>query len=55
MQDLLDGPDVLVLLDAQCAESPAAYLAPLLRLDPRTVIVLPLRFRRQLVGILAAR
>ncbi len=51
VQDLLDGPDVLVL-DAG-AESPAAYLAPLLRLDPRTVIVLPLRFRRQLVGILA--
>ena len=35
------------------AASPAPYLQPILRLEPRTVLVLPLRFRRQLVGILA--
>ena len=51
VQDLLDGPD-LVLVDASAA-SPAPYLHPILRLEPRTVLVLPLRYRRQLVGIFA--
>ena len=49
VQDLLDGPD-LVPLDAGDAALPA-YLDPMLRLGPRSVLVLPLRFRRQLVGI----
>jgi diguanylate cyclase (GGDEF)-like protein len=51
VQDLLDGPD-LVVFDAGGPSLPS-YLDPLLRLDPRSVLVLPLRFRRQLVGILA--
>jgi HAMP domain-containing protein len=51
VQDLLDGPD-LVLLDAAGGSLPA-HLDPLLRLGPRSLLVLPLRFRRQLVGILA--
>jgi diguanylate cyclase (GGDEF)-like protein len=51
VQDLLDGPD-LILFDS-AAESLPSYLEPLLRLEPRSVLVLPLRFRRQLVGILA--
>jgi diguanylate cyclase (GGDEF)-like protein len=51
VQDLLDGPDLL-LLDAAAGLLPA-HLDPLLRLGPRSLLVLPLRFRRQLVGILA--
>jgi diguanylate cyclase (GGDEF)-like protein len=51
VQDLLDGPG-LVTLDAETAGLPA-YLHPLVGLGPRTIIVLPLRFRDQLVGILA--
>jgi diguanylate cyclase (GGDEF)-like protein len=51
VQDLLDGPD-LVTLDA-AEDALPAYLGPLLRLGPRFVLVLPLRFRRQLVGVLA--
>ena len=51
VQDLLDGPG-LVTLDAATAGLPA-YLHPLVGLGPRTIIVLPLRFRDQLVGILA--
>jgi diguanylate cyclase (GGDEF)-like protein len=51
VQDLLDGPD-LVMLDA-VEDALPAYLDPLLRLGPRFVLVLPLRFRRQLVGVLA--
>ena len=50
VQDLLDGDD-LIALDVSAALLPA-YLDPLVRLAPRTVLVLPLRFRRQLVGIL---
>jgi diguanylate cyclase (GGDEF)-like protein len=49
VQDLLDGPD-LVLRDAGDAALPG-YLDPMLRLEPRSVLTLPLRFRRQLVGI----
>ncbi|HUR93836.1 MAG TPA: EAL domain-containing protein [Gemmatimonadales bacterium] len=51
VQDLLDGPD-LALFDA-AEEGLPAYLEPLLRHGPRSVLVLPLRFRRQLVGIFA--
>jgi diguanylate cyclase (GGDEF)-like protein len=51
VQELLDGPDA-VLLDASSGAMPA-YLAPLRRLEPRSLLVLPLRFHRQLVGILA--
>ena len=50
VQDLLDGPD-LVQLDVEGDTLPR-YLEPLVRLGPRTVVVLPLRFRRQLVGML---
>ena len=50
VQDLLDGPD-LVTLDAADEELPG-YLDSLLRLGPRSLLVLPRRFRRQLVGIL---
>jgi diguanylate cyclase (GGDEF)-like protein len=51
VQDLLDGPD-LMRFDAECDLMPG-YLAPMARLGPRAVVVLPLRFRRHLVGILA--
>ncbi len=51
VRHLLDGPE-LVLLDATAGSLPA-YLEPLLGLGPRSILVLPLRFRRQLVGILA--
>ena len=51
VQDLLDGPEV-VLLDATDSDMPG-YLTPLLRFGPRSLVVLPLRFRRQLVGVLA--
>jgi diguanylate cyclase (GGDEF)-like protein len=51
VQDLLDGPD---LVRHDVTERPLpAYLSALLPLRPRTVVVLPLRFQRQLVGILA--
>ncbi len=50
VQDLLEGPD-LVQLDVEGDTLPR-YLEPLVRLGPRTVVVLPLRFRRQLVGML---
>ncbi|MFL5493691.1 MAG: EAL domain-containing protein [Gemmatimonadales bacterium] len=51
VQDLLDGPEVR-LLDLPLGRSPS-YLEPLLRLQPSSVVVLPLRFQRQLVGIIA--
>ena len=51
VQDLLDGPD-LVLVDP-ASEGLPSHLHPLLRLEPKSLLVLPLRFRRQLVGILA--
>ena len=51
VQDLLDGPEVL-LLDPPAGRSPS-YLEPLLELHPGSVVVLPLRFQRQLVGIIA--
>jgi diguanylate cyclase (GGDEF)-like protein len=50
VQDLLDGPD-LVLLEPETDQLPG-YLEPLARLGPRSIVVLPLRFQRQLVGIL---
>jgi len=51
VQDLLDGPEVL-LLDPPAGRLPS-YLEPLLELNPSSVVVLPLRFHRQLVGIIA--
>jgi diguanylate cyclase (GGDEF)-like protein len=51
VQDLLDGPEVH-LLDPAGGPAPS-YLAPLLELQPDAVVVLPLRFQRQLVGIIA--
>jgi diguanylate cyclase (GGDEF)-like protein len=51
VQELLDGPD-LVPYDAS-AEGLPRYLEPLLRLGPRSIVLLPLKFRQQLVGILA--
>ena len=50
VQDLLDGPG-LMLLDTANGDVPA-YLHPLVRLGARTVVVLPLRFRDTLVGVL---
>ncbi|MGN6393226.1 MAG: putative bifunctional diguanylate cyclase/phosphodiesterase [Gemmatimonadales bacterium] len=50
VQDLLDGPD-LMRFEPSEARLPA-YLVPMARLGPRSMLVLPLRFRRQLVGIL---
>jgi diguanylate cyclase (GGDEF)-like protein len=50
VQDLLDGPE-LMLLNPETDQLPG-YLDPVARLGPRSLIVLPLRFRRQLVGIL---
>src|SRR5262249_51151831 len=40
------------LLDAEAGGIPA-FIEPLAQLGPRSLVVLPLRFRRQLVGILA--
>jgi diguanylate cyclase (GGDEF)-like protein len=51
VQDLLDGPD-LIAVEVPNGPHPA-YLGPILRLGARSVLVLPLRFQRQLVGILA--
>ncbi len=51
VQDLLDGPDVVAFTPA---DGPLpGYLDPLRQLRPLSVLVLPLRFRRQLVGVLA--
>src|SRR5690242_3139441 len=50
VQDLLDGPDLISL--EPTGDPLPAYLVPMARLGPRTILVLPLRFRRQLVGIL---
>jgi diguanylate cyclase (GGDEF)-like protein len=51
VQDLLDAPD---LIRHDVSERPLpGYLSALTPLGPRTVVVLPLRFQRQLVGILA--
>jgi diguanylate cyclase (GGDEF)-like protein len=51
VQDLLDGPD-LVAVEVPSGPHPA-YLGPMLQLGARSLLVLPLRFQRQLVGILA--
>ncbi len=50
VQDLLDGPD-LNAVEVPNGPHPA-YLGPILQLGARSVLVLPLRFQRQLVGIL---
>jgi diguanylate cyclase (GGDEF)-like protein len=49
VQDLLDGPDLILI---EVDGGLPAYLGPVARLGPRSLVVLPLRFRRQLVGIL---
>jgi diguanylate cyclase (GGDEF)-like protein len=51
VQDLLDGPEVRLL--ELPAGRPPSYLVPLLELQPSSVVILPLRFQRQLVGIIA--
>ncbi|HEX3233578.1 MAG TPA: EAL domain-containing protein [Gemmatimonadales bacterium] len=51
VQDLLDGPE-LQLLDPSEVGAPS-YLEPLLALEPNAVVVLPLRFQHQLMGIIA--
>jgi diguanylate cyclase (GGDEF)-like protein len=50
VQDLLVGPD-LMRFEPNVDPLPS-YLVPMARLGPRSMLVLPLRFRRQLVGIL---
>ena len=50
VQELLDGPDLMLIQVG--GEGLPAYLDPVARLGPGTLVVLPLRFRRQLVGIL---
>ena len=49
IQDLLDGPDLILL---EVVDGLPGYLEAISRLGPRSLVVLPLRFRRQLVGIL---
>src|SRR5689334_19860362 len=49
VQELLDGPDLLLV---EVGEGLPAYLDPVAQLGTRSLVVLPLRFRRQLVGIL---
>jgi diguanylate cyclase (GGDEF)-like protein len=51
VQDLLDGSDIMSV-DVTAPRHPA-HLGPLLRLGPRSVLMLPLRFQRQVVGILS--
>jgi diguanylate cyclase (GGDEF)-like protein len=48
VHELLDGPDVAVLARR---EDPPSYLVPLA--EARSVVVLPLRFQRQLLGVIA--
>jgi diguanylate cyclase (GGDEF)-like protein len=52
VQDLLDGPEVLSCVCIE-GESLPSYLGPLAELGARSVFVLPLRFQRQLVGVIA--
>ncbi|HEX6105424.1 MAG TPA: EAL domain-containing protein, partial [Gemmatimonadales bacterium] len=52
VQDLLDGPEELVY-DPDEPEPLPSYLAPLVQRGARCLFVLPLRFRRQLVGVIA--
>ncbi len=51
VQELLGGPDSVTLDGA--GDGFPAYLDPMFRLEPQSVLVLPLRFRRQLVGVFA--
>ncbi len=52
VQDLLDGAEALVY-DPDEKETIPAYLAPLVERGARCLFVLPLRFQRQLVGVIA--
>ena len=51
VQDLLDGPESLVYDPDE--EGTPSYLFPLVLLGARCLCVLPLRFQRQLVGVIA--
>jgi diguanylate cyclase (GGDEF)-like protein len=50
VQDLLAGPDLMRV--EPTSDPMPAYLVPMVRLGPCSMLVLPLRFQRQLVGIL---
>jgi diguanylate cyclase (GGDEF)-like protein len=52
VQDLLDGPEALVY-DPDDTTGIPSYLGPLIARDARCLFVLPLRFQRQLVGVIA--
>jgi diguanylate cyclase (GGDEF)-like protein len=52
VQDLLDGPEVLSCPLIELENLPS-YLAPLAELGASSLFVLPLRFQRQLVGVIA--
>lgn len=52
VQDLLDGPDAL-MYDGDEPETFPSYLAPVQQRGARCVVALPLRFQRQLVGVIA--
>jgi diguanylate cyclase (GGDEF)-like protein len=52
VQDLLDGAETLVF-DPDETEGMPSYLGPLIQRGARCLFVLPLRFQRQLVGVIA--
>jgi diguanylate cyclase (GGDEF)-like protein len=52
VQDLLEGPEAMVY-DPDDQRPVPSYLAPLLERGARCVFALPLRFQRQLVGVIA--
>jgi diguanylate cyclase (GGDEF)-like protein len=52
VQDLLDGAESLVF-DPDDAPGIPSYLGPLIQRGARCLFVLPLRFQRQLVGVIA--
>jgi diguanylate cyclase (GGDEF)-like protein len=52
VQDLLDGPEALVY-DPDDEDSIPSYLRPLVERGARCLFVMPLRFQRQLVGVIA--
>jgi diguanylate cyclase (GGDEF)-like protein len=52
VQDLLEGPEAIVY-DPDDGRAVPSYLAPLLERRARCVFALPLRFQRQLVGVIA--
>ena len=52
VQDLLDGPEALTY-DPDDQDAVPSYLGPLVQRGARCLFVLPLRFQRQLVGVIA--